>query len=64
MEESPGKMYALATVLPLLAIIAIVLRLRVRFGSRQRLGWDDYLIIPAFVSANGYLLEDISALNP
>ena len=58
MVESPGKMYALATVLPLLAIGATALRFRVRFITKQSFGWDDYLIIPALVRIACELIED------
>ncbi len=48
--ETPGKMYALAAVLSVLAIVAVVLR----FYSRRllktaRIEMDDYMILPALV---------------
>ena len=49
MAETPGKMYALATVLTLLAAVAVLLRLRARKIKNARLAWDDYLILFALV---------------
>ena len=48
--ETPGKMYALAAVLSVLAIVAVILR----FYSRRllktaRIEMDDYMILPALV---------------
>ena len=62
MGESPGKMYALAVVLTLLAIAAVLLRLYARRITKQRLEWDDYMIFPALV---GYIDQlDLPALAP
>lgn len=49
MGETPGKMYALATVLTLLAAVAVLLRLRARKIKKTILDWDDYLILFAMV---------------
>ena len=49
MGETPGKMYALATALTLLAIVAVLLRLYARKIKKTVLTWDDYLIIFALV---------------
>ena len=49
MNESPGKMYALATVLTILAIVAVVLRFYSRRIRKVRPSWDDYLIVLALV---------------
>lgn len=49
MGENPGKMYALATVLTLLAAVAVLLRLHARKIKNASLGWDDYLILSALV---------------
>ncbi|KAL9071978.1 MAG: hypothetical protein Q9161_003910 [Pseudevernia consocians] len=49
MAESAGKMYALATVLSLLAIIATALRFYARRIKQASLSWDDYIILPALV---------------
>lgn len=49
MAESAGKMYALATVLSLLAIIASALRFYARRLKQASLSWDDYMILPALV---------------
>ena len=49
MGETPGKMYALASVLTLLAIVAVLLRLYARKIRKAILTWDDYLIIVALV---------------
>ena len=49
MGETPGKMYALATVLTLLAVVAVLLRLYARKIKNAILAWDDYLIIVALV---------------
>ena len=42
-------MYALATVLTLLAILAIILRFWARRVKKVRPSWDDYLIVFALV---------------
>ena len=49
MGETPGKMYALATVLTLLAVVAVLLRLYARKIKKAILSWDDYLIVFALV---------------
>lgn len=49
MAETPGKMYALATVMTLLAMVAIGLRFHARRIKRTRLMWDDFMILPAMV---------------
>ena len=49
MAESAGKMYALAIVLSLLAIVATVLRFYARRIKQASLSWDDYIILPALV---------------
>lgn len=49
-EESPGKMYALAAVLMALATIAVGLRFLARRLMKCSLGWDDFLIVLAYVS--------------
>lgn len=56
MVETPGKMYALATVLSLLAIVAVLLRLHARKIKNAILAWDDYLIISALVGRAARLL--------
>ena len=50
MGETPGKMYALATVLTLLATIAVLLRIYARKIKNAILAWDDYMILLALVS--------------
>lgn len=49
MAESVGKIYALATVLSLLAIVVTALRFYARRMKQATLSWDDYLILPALV---------------
>ena len=49
MDESPGKMYALATVLTTLAIVAVILRFYARRIKKVRPSWDDYSIVLALV---------------
>lgn len=49
MAESPGKMYAIATVMTLLAMTAIGLRFYARRIKQTKLMWDDYMILPAMV---------------
>ena len=49
MGETPGKMYALATVLTILTAVAVMLRLYARKIKSAILGWDDYLIVFALV---------------
>ncbi|KAK0515805.1 hypothetical protein JMJ35_001839 [Cladonia borealis] len=53
MGETPGKMYALAVVLTLLAIAAVLLRLYARRITKQRLEWDDYMVFPALLFTIG-----------
>ncbi|CAD6584913.1 MAG: hypothetical protein ASARMPREDX12_001790 [Alectoria sarmentosa] len=53
MAESAGKMYALATVLSLLAIMATVLRFYARRMKQASLSWDDYMILPALLFTIG-----------
>lgn len=49
MAETPGKMYALASVLTVLAIVAVVLRFYSRRIKKVGASWDDYLIVLALV---------------
>jgi len=49
MAETPGKMYALAIFLTLLALTAIALRFYARRVKQANLSWDDYMILPAMV---------------
>ena len=63
MGESPGKMYALAVVLTLLAIAAVLLRLYARRITKQRLEWDDYMIFSALVGSIDHS-QDLPALGP
>ena len=48
-DESPGKMYALATVLMWLASVAVALRCWARRMTKVGLAWDDFLIVIALV---------------
>lgn len=50
MDESPGKMYALAIVLSVLAIVAVVSRFYARRIKKGNLFLDDYLVVLALVS--------------
>ncbi|KAL8660719.1 MAG: hypothetical protein Q9202_006269 [Teloschistes flavicans] len=47
MSESPIKMYALAAVLSLLAIVATVLRFYARHIKKAGYSWDDMALLPA-----------------
>lgn len=49
MAADAGKIYALTTILLLLAIIFPGLRFWARAVKKQVLGWDDYMIVPALV---------------
>lgn len=49
MAESAGKMYALATILSLLAIVVTAMRFYARRIKQAVLSWDDYMILPALV---------------
>ena len=49
MADSAGMMYALATVLSVLAIVAVILRFYARRVKHIALSWDDYAILPALV---------------
>ena len=42
-------MYALATVLSVLAIVAVILRFYARRMKQTAVSWDDYAILPALV---------------
>lgn len=48
-DESPGKMYALAVTLTLLAIVAVILRSVARRLTKSGLAWDDFLIVIALL---------------
>ena len=50
MDESPGKMYALAVVLMAIPLAAVPLRFYVRRVNNTKLGWDDWFMLPALVS--------------
>ena len=49
MADSAGMMYALATVLSVLAIVAILLRFYARRIKQTALSWDDYVLLIALV---------------
>ena len=49
MADSAGMMYTLATVLSVLAIVAVILRFYARRMKQTALSWDDYAILPALV---------------
>ena len=49
MAESAGRMYALAIILSLLAMIATAMRFYARRIKQATLSWDDYMILPALV---------------
>lgn len=51
MDETPGKMYALATVLTALATVAVVLRFYARSLKQTSPSWDDFLIVLALVES-------------
>ena len=55
MDETPGKMYALAIVLTVLAILAVALRFYARRIKKVATAWDDYMILPALVLTYNYL---------
>lgn len=63
MAETPGKMYALATVLTLLATGAVAFRLKARRLRKADLAWDDYTVFLALVSDESllYLTPEMSA---
>ena len=46
---SPNDILAASTVLPVLCIIAVLLRFYVRVWWRQGIGMDDWLLVPALV---------------
>ncbi len=49
MAESAGEMYALATVMTILAIVTTMMRFYARRIKQTALSWDDYAILPALV---------------
>jgi hypothetical protein len=49
MAESPEKMYAIATIMTILAVLAVGLRFWARLVKKSGLSWDDYIILPALV---------------
>ena len=69
MAETPGKMYALASVLTVLAIVAVVLRFYSRRIKKVGVSWDDYLIVLALVgffsviSASGRITYELVLLT-
>ena len=50
MADTPGKMYAIAILLTLLAMVAIGLRFYTRHIKKAKYSYDDYMILPAMVS--------------
>lgn len=44
-DESPGRTYALAATLTLLAVVAVILRIYARHKSKVDLGWDDCMVL-------------------
>ena len=50
--ESPGKMYALASSLMVLAIVAVMLRIYARRITKASLAWDDFFVAIALVCWN------------
>ena len=54
MADSAGMMYALATIMSILAIVAVMLRFYARRIKQTALSWDDYVILPALVCHFGY----------
>lgn len=50
--ETPGKMYAMAVVFSMLAIIAVALRFYARYLKRAGYWWDEYMIVPALVCSS------------
>ena len=55
-DESPGKMYALAVVLTLLAIVAVGLRFWARRLTKSGFAWDDFFIVLALWVISGEYL--------
>ena len=49
MQESPGKMYALALAMASLAATAVGLRFYSRYVKKAGFSWDDWTILPALV---------------
>ena len=49
MDETPGKMYALAAVMTSLATVIVGLRFYARKLKSIRPSWDDFLIVLALV---------------
>ena len=49
MGETPEKMYAMAVILSVLAMVAVVLRFYARYLKAAGYWWDEYLIVPALV---------------
>lgn len=64
MTETPGKMIALATVLTLLAVVAVSLRFFARRIKKTKLAWDDYTILPALVYSATPLVVIAAARTP
>jgi len=50
MGESPGKMYAMAVILTLLATTAVGLRFYARYLKKAGYSWDEYSILLALVN--------------
>lgn len=49
MGETPEKMYAMAVILSVMAVVAVVLRFYARYLKAAGYWWDEYLIVPALV---------------
>ncbi|CAG8972832.1 hypothetical protein HYALB_00001251 [Hymenoscyphus albidus] len=50
---TPGHLLAAGIVFPTVGILTVVLRFYVRVDKRQKMGWDDWFIIPALFMVIG-----------
>ena len=64
MGETPGKMYALAAVLTLLAIVAVLLRFYARRVKKISPEFHDYMILPALVLNSKFISVSCDPVHP
>ena len=50
LRVTPPLLYTAAAILPPVCTALVVARFATRIAQRARLGWDDWLVLPALVS--------------
>lgn len=49
LRVTPGFLWTVGTILPVVCTIVIGLRFTVRRAQHAKIGWDDWLLVPALV---------------